>query len=161
MKTTLLISFLFCFNFLLAQNIQFPPAIVSAGGSSVETTNSHLSKWRIGSINVIQLNSNLKSKTIPSINEDGNVVNEDWSIICYPNPTSDYLNIHFSFESKKVLGVRLSDITGHKLIERKPQLISPEEIIELDLTKYAPAFYLVHIWSEDNTLNHVLKISKK
>lgn len=161
MKTTLLISFLFLFNFLLAQNIQFPPAIVSAGGSSVETTNSHLSKWRIGSINVIQLNSNLKSNTIQSINENGKVVNEDRSIICYPNPTSNYLNIHFSFESNRILGIKLSDITGQKLIERKSQLISSGEIIELDLRKYAPAVYLVQIWSEDNSLYRVIKISKK
>lgn len=146
---------------VFSQEVQFPPSIINAGGKGINSNSNQISRWRIGYINVIQINNNLKSAQQETTFGKTGVDNEDWSILSYPNPTSDYLNLQFSINEKKLIGIRLSDVAGQKLLERKVENILPGEIITLDMRRYAPAIYLIYVWSENNDIDSIIKISKK
>lgn len=160
MKRLLLFAILFSFiSFSFAQEVQFPPSILAAGGGSSSNA-LHISKWRIGRVNVFNLDSkDLKSDKV--ITQTNALSKESWNILAYPNPVTQNLNIRFELENPAELGIELTDISGRKVIIRKKQLVSPDENIQLDLTSITPALYLVHIISDDKAIKKVFKISKQ
>lgn len=146
--------------FVSAQEVQFPPSILNAGGVGVDINNNQISRWRLGYVNVIQLKTGSLKSGSTEMNGLTSDSFEDWKITSYPNPTKDFVNIQFEMNEQTVFRIRLTDITGQRLIEKKMQSINPGEVIELDLRQFTPAIYFIHIWSYDNTIKSVSKISK-
>ena len=162
-KLLVSIFFLFLFvSFSNAQDIQFPPSVLSAGGSAVKNNKSHFSKWRIGRVNVLQVNSNnLKSGILYTATEIEDLLDDDWKINAFPNPVTDFLQIQFEIDKPNLFGINVTDLSGRKIIENKVRLIIPNETVELDLTNLSSSLYIINVWSEDKTIHKTLKVSKQ
>ncbi len=78
---------------VLAQDISFPSAIVSAGGGTGDGNPVNLSRWRIGQVHIL---------SIPS-SESALETNLDWNITAYPNPVHDFLQLEFELPDTRDL----------------------------------------------------------
>ena len=70
---------------MLAQDISFPSAIVSAGGGTGDGNPVNFSRWRIGQVHVL---------TIPT-DQSAIDADLDWNVSAYPNPVKDFLLLEF------------------------------------------------------------------
>lgn len=164
MKTFLSVLSIFVFfEFgLSAQEIQFPASILSAGGEEESNGPSHVSKWRIGQVNVLEIKSKeLKGSTITFIERTDKFFYRDLEILAYPNPVTDILKVKFEMKESEYLEISVTDITGRKMLERKIRQILPDETLELDFNELNSALYFLNIWSKDKTLVKSVKISKQ
>jgi len=143
-----------------AQDVQFQPSIIPAGGGVETISGAHVSKWRIGRVNALYVNTKDEKSTVV-VTPVGDVSVGSWEIQAYPNPVIHHLNLRFEMENPIVISIELKDISGRKVLHRKKQLIYPNENVQLDLLEFPQAMYLVHVLSEDKTLNKVFKISKQ
>lgn len=138
---------------LLAQEIQFPPTVLASGGSSSDNnaTNISISRWRLGQVHQITLPVNISS------NDD---LILDGLITLYPNPVEDFLNIEFQMEESKDYIIRLTDVLGRSMMIRDQRTILPAQVVELNLSEFIPAMYLLHIESPDRKTRIVFRIQK-
>lgn len=162
MKPLLILGLiLLAISTVFSQNLQFPASIVSAGGTFSHNNSTQISKWRIGNIYVIQLNSpNTKSANVLT-NTKIQLDKGQWEITAYPNPMKDYLQIKFGISKSQAFGVKVTDIAGRKVFERKAHLIIPNEIIQLDLRHLRPAMYIINVLSDDDSIYEIFKVSKQ
>lgn len=141
---------LIVFNISNAQDVQFPPAIISLGGGSVDANSTHISKWRIGKIHVLQINSK----------DFEEVLNVDWKMQVYPNPVDEFLNIKFLIESPITFEINVYDLAGKNIFIRENNKINPNEIFQINFAGFSSAIYFVNIKSRDLDLNNTIKIVK-
>jgi len=142
-----------------AQEVQFPPSVLSAGGGVISTNTSHISKWRIGRVNVLYIDSDdLKSSTL---NESfGTEQITERQITAYPNPVHDFLNVQFELEEQKQVFINVANLNGSKVVLTQKHHIEPKQTININLSGLAPALYLINVYTEDRTLNEIFKITK-
>jgi len=163
MKKTLLIAILLLSGLVSpGQEVQFSPAVVSAGGSSTQGNAVNLSRWRIGQIIVVtfpaenvQKQASEFSTTLPQESTNG------WSVTAYPNPFSSLLKVRFDMDSKGEFAFEIFDITGRKIITQNTRQILPGQIAELDLTGLTPAMYLLKIIPSGDGVQQQFKITKQ
>lgn len=162
MKTLIILGLIVSsISTVFSQNLQFPASIISAGGSSAQNSSTQISKWRIGNIYVIQFKSqDNKSSTIISGTELA-IKKGEFEIKAYPNPVKDILQIQFNIDQSKSFGVKIIDIAGRKVLERKARLIVSNEVIQLDLQHLRPAIYIINVWSDDDSIYEIFKVSKQ
>ena len=89
---------------MLAQDIKFPSAIVSAGGGS-EGGSITLSRWRLAPIYVFTL----PKSSIKEIDVDDLV---DWEVKLYPNPVENYLTLEFDLPEERKFLLKITDVAG-------------------------------------------------
>ena len=162
MKTLLLFSFLISAIYVDAQDIYFPPSILSAGSGSLDGNSNKISKWRIGQVYILEVrdtdikNSSKKSKSgvIGSIE-----LREE--IRVFPNPVSDNLRIHFDIEKPGFFGLTVADLSGRKLVRRKVQMVLPGETVELNLSNLSSAMYVLYVLSDEKNIAAKFKINKQ
>ena len=70
----------------------------------------------------------------------------------YPNPANNKVFI----EAEDIIGIRLFDLQGQCLIEKRTE---PCEHLELPLNDYAPSLYLIEIQTRRGTLKTKLNIN--
>ena len=138
-----------------AQEIIFPNSVLSAGGELIKSEYIQISRWRIGSINVLSIDSEANG------NKSEIYINNHSDIKAYPNPTSDFLNIRFTLKNPINVHLEIIDVKGECLIQKKEYFIAPEEILHLDLTKFTPALYLFNITSKDSVIHRSFKVVKQ
>lgn len=80
----------------------------------------------------------------------------DLSVIAYPNPTNNYLQLRVEYECFKDLSYLLYDING-KLLQAK-ELLSTET--QIDISSYASATYFVKV-TQGNEVLKTFKIIKR
>jgi len=144
------------------QEVQFSPAVVSAGGGNSSSASVNLTRWRIGQINVV---------TFPSENalKQGTVVAkvipespaEDWTVNVYPNPVNTVLNLHFELEAKGEFNLEIYDVRGSKIISENGLIILPGQVIKIDLTRLKPALYLLKVIPAEQGTQKLFKITKQ
>lgn len=155
----MLVITIFVFR-IQAQDVQFPPSIISAGGGAVNTSHDHISKWRIGSVNVFYIKTeDLKSGEINS--QVGRAPKEAFNVSAYPNPVTDLLNVQFIIENPNVFSIEVTDVSGRKVLIKQKNFVLPNQIIQLDLSKLTPALYHVNAYSESKEIRKVFKINKQ
>ena len=160
-RISLFCLILFAFSFISAQELKFPNSIVSAGGSNTFKNNKNISRWRIGYINIAQLNTNNnKSSNLLSTDHKDEFLLINWNITAFPNPVNDYLQVQFDISVPTQFKIIVTDITGRKVIEEE-QLVLPNRIIKLDFKKLISALYIVNIKSKNETIHKILKVSKR
>jgi len=137
---------------MMAQDIRFPTAIVSAGGSSVEGSSASLSRWRIGQIHVLTL------PEATSLKERNEVL--DWKITIYPNPVNDILYLEFELPEARELTLKITDVAGRIILYQEAQSYVDGSSLELNMAPYDPALYLLQIISSDLTCHKVYRIQK-
>lgn len=147
---------------IFGQNVQFPRAIVSAGGSNFYNALSpvFLSRWRIGAINILTIpntDNGLKVATIGSPQED---LSTGWSVAVYPNPVRDFLKVKFEKSSDMNFTIEMTDMTGRKLSTKRAEGISAGQTEEYDLTGFVPGMYLLRVIPDDQSGHRLFKVIK-
>ena len=159
MKKLLLFSILLFFTgiTLLGQEVQFPPAVISAGGSNSGTSPVVITRWRIGGINILTFPTPLKSATFEPI-PDG--LSADWSVKVYPNPVSDLLRVEFEVAQRSEYIIELLEMTGRKLFVKKTGMVFSGYSGEIDMTGYVSGIYLLRVWPDDQSGQRIFKINR-
>lgn len=135
------------------------PEVVSSGGEYYENVNGSLS-WTLGEpvIETISNGTNTltqgfqqNSYTITEISE---VIDPDFNIKVYPNPTSDIINIEGNY--LEIAKVEMYDMNG--------KIVLSEEINEnnykLNIQNKTVAYYLLKVYSKENNIVKEYKICK-
>ena len=134
---------------MFGQDIQFPPSIIAAGGSS-EGSSINLSRWRLAPIHVITIPERMDYQ-----NED-----TDWKVSVYPVPTIDHLYLQFELPEQRDLHLQIMDNTGRVIYVQEPKAYINGSIIELNVSHYSPAMYLLRIYSTDQSSEQVYFFQK-
>lgn len=142
---------------MFGQEVRFPSAILSAGGSSEEGSSINLSKWRIGQVHVLTLpeEESIKKK----INEK-DFAEQNWYVNAYPNPVKDFLYLEFELPESRELLLKITDAAGRVIFIQEARPFINGSIIELNMSRYIPALYLLQIFSPDLTSQQVYCIQK-
>lgn len=149
----------FIISHCFAQEVQFPPTVLPAGGGAKSTNTVHISKWRIGEVNVLYIESeDLKSGSLSELG--GDALNGNGKIVAYPNPVRELLNVQLDLDANKEIRIEVTDISGRRVLIEQKQLIVPGQVIQLDFSELTPAFYLVNVHSSDQTVTAVFKVEK-
>jgi len=164
MKHTLFITILLLIGLVShSQEVQFSPAVVSAGGSSNSGNPVNLSRWRIGQINVVTFPSaeNITKQATIAASALSEMPIEEWSVTVYPNPVNTFLNLHFDMESRGEFTLEIYDVSGRKLIAENKLIILPGQVAEIDLTGLTPALYLLKVIPSVQGTQKLFKITKQ
>ena len=135
---------------LLAQEISFPSAIVSAGGGTGDGNPVNLSRWRIGQVHVL---------TIP-IDQSTRENDLDWNVTVYPNPVKDFLHLEFELPETRELFLKITDVAGRVFFIQEPRPFEIGSNAELNMSKYPPALYLLQISSPDLKAQKIFRVQK-
>lgn len=146
---------------LSGQQVQFPSSILSAGGGTILSNKTHISKWRIGKVHAYNIVSeDLKNANILSFADlNKQVFSND--LEAYPNPVMDYLHLSFKMEKTSSYYINVYDMSGKKLIIHENKLIPSKQTIQIDFRGIASGMYLVNIRNTDFSINTNFKISKR
>ena len=161
MKGLLFLGILyFIIPFGFAQEVQFPPTVLPAGGGVFTANTEHISKWRIGGVNVLYIESDdLKSKSLTELTDSD--LDGKGEIAVYPNPVRELLNVQFNTDTKKEICIEITNVAGSKVFINQKKIVLPNQIIQLDFSGLTPALYLVNAYSTDQTLKAVFKVEKQ
>jgi hypothetical protein len=70
------------------------------------------------------------------------------------------LSIKFELAVARDFMVKLIDVTGQVFMIRQARTISPGEIIELDMSGFSSALYLLHVSTPDHQTRKIYRIQK-
>jgi hypothetical protein len=156
-QTLLLIGFLW-WHIGFSQTLS--PDVFTTSGDYFTSTNNSLS-WTIGecitetysSTNNILTQGFQQSKyNITSVNE---ITNSIFSVIVYPNPASNFINISSQSTELKKMKVEFLDISG-KLIHSE----SFQNNARLNISEYSNSLYILHVYDDNNGLIKTFKLEK-
>ena len=139
---------------VFAQEVQFPSAIISAGGGgSIEDNSISFSRWRIGQVHVITLPDDLQFNNPDELNQD-------WNVSIFPNPAEDFLYLEFEVPEEKELCIKITDISGRVLFIQEARTFINGSTDEIDMSRYVPALYLLQISSPDLKSQKIYRVQK-
>lgn len=136
---------------MLAQEVHFPPAVLAGGGGGSDDNAINVTKWRLSQVHVIHLNGDLT-------NIDELMIDENVTV--YPNPVIDFLNIKFLIEESLDCKVILTDVLGRIHLIQEQRKILPDQVIELNLSDFIPAIYILSIEFPDKEISKTFSIQK-
>jgi len=164
LKRFSMLSFMLFFPVItvLAQDVQFPKAIISSGGGNAVSGPVNLTRWRIGQINVVTFPSEnpLKQASVIATTLPLETTSE-WSVKVYPNPVNTILHVNFDMKSQGEFNLEIYDARGSKLISENGLIILPGQVAKLDLTGLTPALYLLKVIPSVQGTQKIFKITKK
>jgi len=138
------------------------PQVIASAGTHYTGSNAQLS-WTIGEpvITTVSNGSNIITQgfhqtllTVISV-EEQTVAGVNVNV--FPNPTSDMVNINI-VNNLKALQMDLFDMNGKLLHARK--IGAAEGNVQISMTDYARANYLLRIYSADQSVNFTYKVQK-
>ena len=139
---------------MFAQEVQFPSAIVSAGGGSLEDNPISFSIWRIGQVNVVTFTDDMRI-------DDPDGLNQDWSVFILPNPVEDFLYLEFVLpEEDKELFIKVCDISGRVVFMQEARTFTHGSTDEIDMSRYKSAPYIIQISSPDLKSQNIYRVQK-
>lgn len=144
---------LFIFSVLIsnAQEIKLNHSVIGLTNNNIEGKNLNISNWKPGEVHSITLQQN----------EPDTESTDKGRISPYPNPFRDILHLNFQTDEQKNYSIIVTDISGRKQLFTEEKTISPNQVIDLDLTFLSSGMYLVTIIHEDKTTHHVFKVQKQ
>jgi hypothetical protein len=158
MKKLLLTILIVIMGFsIFAQEVQFPSAILSAGGNYDDGSFTRLSRWRIGQIHVITLPEKVSTKVN---DETHDLSKQNWIVSVYPNPVEDFLYLEFKLPETKEFLLKITDVAGRVVFTQEARPFINGSIVELNMSGYSPALYLLQISSHDKKSQQVYRIQK-
>ncbi|MGE0636516.1 MAG: T9SS type A sorting domain-containing protein [Bacteroidia bacterium] len=143
-----------------AQSIS--PQVIASAGTHYTGSNAQLS-WTIGEpvITTVSNGSNTITQGFHQTLLNVTAVEEQSvagvNVTVFPNPTSDVLNINLT-NNLKDLQMDLFDMTG-KLLQAR-EIGSAEGNVQISMTEYARANYLLRVYSADGSVNFTYKVQK-
>lgn len=141
-------------------DIYLPPIVVAAGGSSDGGSDGStiiITRWRLSKVHVVTLSGDYSIEEKSLVSDDPDL---DWHVTLYPNPVSDNLHVEFELPETSEFIIKLSDITGRVLMTQEARTILPGEIIELNLSGFSSALYLLNISTPDQKTRKIYRIQK-
>ena len=158
MKKLLLTILIVIMGFpIFAQEVQFPSAILSAGGNYDDGSSTRLSRWRIGHIHVITLPEKVSTRVN---DETHDLSKQNWIVSVYPNPVEDFLYLEFKLPETKEFLLKITDVAGRVVFVQEARTFINGSIVELNMSGYSPALYLLQISSLDMKSLQVYRIQK-
>ena len=94
---------------------------------------------------------------ITVINSIGKAEFVDLHCVAFPNPTTDYLVLKVDSKQSKTFVYRLFDENGNLLETKKVEAIESR----IDMSRYAPAAYILKVLDKNNSEIKTFKILKK
>ena len=158
-QLVLLLLMLLSGSLAFGQDVRFPPAIMSAGGSMAPTGAVNITRWRLAAVNVLTIGANVRSQD-PAIDSDNPLALGEWAATVYPNPVGSLLKVRLQMSDPAALRFELMDVTGKKLFVRDRLLLVTGQQVEFNLDGFTPGFYLLKITSTDSGKSKVFRISK-
>jgi len=143
-----------------AQSIS--PQVIASAGTHYTGSNAQLS-WTIGEpvITTVSNGSNIITQGFHQTLLNVTSVEEQSvagiNVTVFPNPTSDVLNINLT-NNLKDLQMDLYDMSGKLLQARK--IGAAEGNVQISMTEYARANYLLRLYSIDGSVNYTYKVQK-
>ncbi|MCG3166823.1 MAG: hypothetical protein POELPBGB_02606 [Bacteroidia bacterium] len=154
---------LFSFAAAAVANAQsISPQVIASAGTHYTGSNAQLS-WTIGEpvITTVSNGSNIITQGFHQTLLNVTSVEEESiagvNVTVFPNPTSDLLNINLT-NNLKDLQMELFDMTGKLLQARK--IGAAEGNIQISMTEYARANYLLRVYAADGSVNYTYKVQK-
>jgi hypothetical protein len=139
---------------VLAQEVQFPSAIISAGGGSLEDNPISFSRWRIGQVNVVTFPDDMQI-------DDPDGLNQDWSVFILPDPVEDFLYLEFVLpEEDKEMFIKIYDVSGRVVFIQEARTFTHGSTDEIDMSGYKPALYFLQISSPDLSSQRFIEYKK-
>lgn len=146
--------------FANAQSIS--PQVIASAGTHYVGSNAQLS-WTIGEpvITTVSNGSNIITQgfhqTLLNVTSVEEQTVAGVNVAVFPNPTSDVLNINLT-NNLKDLQMELFDMGGKLLQARK--IGATEGNVQIAMTEYARANYLLRLYSADGSVNYTYKVQK-
>jgi len=155
MKNIILIISVCIYTYSYSQSLS--PEVIASAGEYFEGTNAKLS-WTLGEVavetfsgtNTILTQGFQQKFDITTIQ---NELESKYQISIYPNPSNDLINIIVDLGSNEQYNVQLFDMQG-KILENYKFCGNTSKI---DVSKYAPAQYLLRI---NNSKGEPIKMTK-
>ncbi|MCF8347537.1 MAG: T9SS type A sorting domain-containing protein [Bacteroidales bacterium] len=92
---------------------------------------------------------------------DNSGVNElftNGTVMVYPNPARDKINLSFNLKEETKIDLTLSDISGKQLISRSYEASAGNNQLTFDVSNFAKGIYVFNINTEKGTLNYKVVI---
>jgi hypothetical protein len=146
--------------FANAQSIS--PQVIASAGTHYTGSNAQLS-WTIGEPVITTVSNGTNTITqgfhqtllnVTSVEEQSIA---GVNVTVFPNPTSDLLNINLT-NNLKDLQMDLFDMNG-KLLQTRA-IGAAEGNVQISMTEYARANYLLRVFSADGSVNYTYKVQK-
>ena len=102
---------------------------------------------------------NLQSVTCPTTLATQAITLQNLEINVSPNPTNDFVTINYNFENESQVILKLTNIHGQVIFEKKIKKGNGIQNETLDLSNQASGLYFVYITTE--TGNFTAKLMKK
>lgn len=141
---------------LAQEEVHLPPAVLAAGGSPGGESTS-MSRWRLSRVHTLTLPEDL----FLSNNDLAQGYSElDRLVSIYPNPVETILYLKFDLPEAKEFILKLSDITGRVILINEVKIDLSDEILELNMSRFASAIYLLQIATPDLKERNIFRIQK-
>ena len=162
-KFTLFIIFIYLSIFSFSQSI------ISTAGDYF-TTDKYSLSWTLGETviesfyNDIILTQGFQQATLisntqldtPYLDENGNVIIDDYDVWLYPNPTKEYINIVIKSFSDVSSRIEMYDMIGNIIIDKT----TDEYFEKIYLTNYSTNVFLLKITNLKTNNTRIYKILK-
>ena len=138
------------------------PQVIASAGTHYSAGSAQLS-WTIGEpvITTVSNGSNIITQGFHQTQLNSVTVEEQTiaglNVTVFPNPTADVLNINL-VNNLKDLQLDLFDMNGKLLQARK--IGSAESNLQISMSEYARANYLLRVYSIDGSVNYTYKVQK-
>lgn len=138
------------------------PQVIASAGTHYTGSNGQLS-WTIGEpvITTVSNGNNIITQGFHQTLLNVTSVEEQSiagvNVTVFPNPTSDVLNINLT-NNLKDLQMDLIDMAG-KLLQARG-IGATEGNVQISMTEYARANYLLRVYSTDGSVNYTYKVQK-
>ncbi len=128
------------------------PEVLATSGDYYTSTNNSLS-WTIGE-SVIETYSSTNNKLTQGFQQSSYIitsvkenVNNSFSVLVYPNPASNFINIYSESTEIKKMRVELLDIAGKSIHSETFQ-----NKLQLDLSGYTSGVYFIKVYDDNNSV---------
>lgn len=139
-----------------AQEMSLRSSLLSAGGNA-EGSSIGFSRWGLGQVHLITLPGDASAKDKL---KDGDLSLQDWNVRIFPNPVKDFLYLAFELPEAKELFLKITDVGGRIVYIQEARTYINGSIVDLDLSGYNPALYLLQISSQDLRSQKIYPIQK-
>ena len=146
----LILAITFSPLFLIAQEIYLPPSVLSSAGGNVTDNEINISKWRLGEVYIVTLNT-----------DDEDLAINNWQVSVYPNPARKNLHISFQIETTNDFSFEITNLKGKRMLLKKSTTVLPGREITIDVSSLSSGLYLLSIIPSDKEFLQVVKFQKQ
>ncbi|MFH1004406.1 MAG: NosD domain-containing protein [Bacteroidota bacterium] len=144
---------------------EFIATISAAGNSSQLLSYNSIDKnpyigFNYYRLSTVDIDGTLSYSNIIAIFFDPYTEDKNYSITFYPNPTNDFLNLHFSGLPKETTLVEIYDLIGRRFFSKNFFITASEEEVKIEVTFLPVGIYLIVVQGKNQRYNLKNKMVK-